>query len=1091
MSRLVSRAESWERAYDAFQNVNFAAFDYNTVKQSILDYVKLYFPETFNDFIESSEFIAIVEVFAYIAELIAYRLDINAHENFISTAQRRDSILRLARLVSYTAARPLPARGLVKITSVSTTESVLDANGNDLANRTIRWNDVSNTNWKDQFILVMNRVLDQEFGSVGPTDRFQIQDVLFELYAWNLTPITSGVFPYTALINGQTQPMELVPVSYEPKLGIVERRPQNNANFTLLYGQDGLGDSSDTTGFFCFTKQGSLQRFRTTFDGITPNQVYDVAVPNVNETDVWVNAVDPVTGATRDEPSLLPYRRETLEGKSGEWVPVDLAHAQNVIFNTNPRRNKYEIETRDQSRVRLIFGDGEFADVPQGTFDIWVRTSLDEDIVVPQASVVNTSSSFTYVDTFGRTQTFTFTYSLTSSLQNASSAEDIERVRVTAPAVYYSQDRMVNGEDYNVFMLQDPSILKLRSINRTFAGDSKYIPWHDASGTYENVKLFGDDGLLYFEDRGETVSTPVVDTDTLISTYIEPLLSSTDIYLQVATIGVSIQDYQRVFSTAERERIALALTPPPTPVQVRMYYKYRPITPGDPTAYQWFAVKSSDNPSVVLASEGWGVGAFLTTPLITINQSTIFETRYNVTRLARRLVFQSETTQFWNTNNASAVIDYDTLRSNDDNVIILQGNVNCNRNGVLKSNWTFNVLGQETVQVGVSAGLPDIHRLSVITQDVNNDGIPDNLQVDDIVNQNSVANIISPKYTTTVVFASDAQAGDKVAVELPVFVYVDPTGAEPSTPDVRFVYNDGTSDIDLPQSYTWEPTATIGAYVTNRVSFLFDVHTVTGITPGAPIPLTVYIKDHVYFTRVNNTSQWLPAPDDPASISSYGVDRANKAGLWKRHEGRSGLNFAWFHRSPRYYLIDPSPSNIIDTFVITKGYYTAVKRWLEDPLAPVPVAPTPLDLRTSYNYLLDNKMISDTVILHSGRMKLLFGPRAEAPLQATFKVIRSAERILTDNQIKTTIVATIRNFFNITQWEFGETFYFTELAAAIHAALPTEISSVVLVPTLPQNQFGDLFQALAREDEVFYPDISVGDIEIVSGYTPTNLRLNP
>ena len=110
MSRLVARAESFERVYDAFSSINFAAFDYDTVKQSLLDYVKLHFPETFNDFIESSEFIAIIETFAYIAELMAYRIDINAHENFISTAQRKDSILRLAKFISYTPARPLPAR---------------------------------------------------------------------------------------------------------------------------------------------------------------------------------------------------------------------------------------------------------------------------------------------------------------------------------------------------------------------------------------------------------------------------------------------------------------------------------------------------------------------------------------------------------------------------------------------------------------------------------------------------------------------------------------------------------------------------------------------------------------------------------------------------------------------------------------------------------------------------------------------------------------------------------------------------------------------------------------------------------------------
>ena len=89
MSRIISRAEAFERAYEAFQQINFNAFDFNTVKQSLLDYMKLYFPEDFNNFIESDELIAIIELFAYIAEQFAYRLDINAHENFITQPQKK------------------------------------------------------------------------------------------------------------------------------------------------------------------------------------------------------------------------------------------------------------------------------------------------------------------------------------------------------------------------------------------------------------------------------------------------------------------------------------------------------------------------------------------------------------------------------------------------------------------------------------------------------------------------------------------------------------------------------------------------------------------------------------------------------------------------------------------------------------------------------------------------------------------------------------------------------------------------------------------------------------------------------------------
>lgn len=1238
MSRLVARAETWERTYEAFQNINFAAFDYDTVKRSLLDYIKLYFPETFNDFIESSEFVAVIETFAYIAELLAYRLDVNAHENFISTAQRRDSILRLAKLVSYSAARPLPARGLVKIQSVTTTESVLDTNGIDLANRTVRWNDVSNPNWKDQFILVMNRAMEQQFGSVGATDRFQLQDVLFELYSWDLVPLNTGVFSYTANVSGQSVPMELVPVAYDTKNGIVERRPANNANYTFLYGTDGLGDASATTGFFCYTKQGSLQRFRSTFDGVTPNQTYDIGANNVNETDIWLNNINPSTGETLDQPSAIQYRRVALDGKTGEWVQVDLAHAQNVIFNTNPKRNKYEVETRDENRARIVFGDGEFADIPSGTFDIWARTSVDQDIVIPQAAIAGTSSSFTYLDSFGRSQTFTFTYSLVNTLQNASAAEDIEHVRTTAPAVYYSQDRMVNGEDYNSFMLQDSSILKLRSINRTFAGDSKYITWHDATGTYENVKVFSDDGAIYFKTRQDVFPTPIITVDILINSYMQPLLSTPELYMNIIGVGVPISSYRRTFNADEKSRITTVVTDGNmAPITVYMYY--------NTVTLDWWPLKSSDNPSTI---PGWDDSQLITTVLMTVVQTDINETAYNVIRTSQQMIVHSDTTAFWNTNDGSTVVNYDTLNSDSDEIILLQANTNYNRNGVLTNNVAFNVLSQETIESGPDAGLPDISRVSVVPLDTNGDGVPDNISVEPYINPQGIADVVMPKVPFNVSGTSlpiPGPVNPGMLLTLPIYYVVDPSqiGTTPDgitvfeTNDVRvyggpsatstnyilksdYDWATSTSSAALSNAYdtirtpctafsnqyiesylvvgTFAPGDTVlfvtdgiipagivpekrykvgnlgtvpvgspyqhfelrdadtnaliniggglndlgtgqlyivkassadalnvssaasGAYVTNQVVLLRNGAN-TSYTDTIP-PVTnvlVKVKEYVYFSRETKRDAWVMSPSTPETMTAFVNDvngflvpdasspsgyrpmtiaeadaRSNtayeEARTWTRYEGRSGLNFAWFHNSPRYHLVDPSPTNITDSFIIPKGYYNSVKRWLEDPLSTRPTPPTPLDLRTSYGYMLDNKMISDVVVLNPGKFKLLFGANAPAPLRLTFKVVRSADRTLTDNQIKTKIVTTVRNFFNITFWEFGETFYFTELAAAIHASLPTEISSIIPVPTYQQNQFGDLFEVQAREDEIFYPDISVSNIEIVTGYTPTNMRMN-
>jgi hypothetical protein len=937
MSRIVSRAESFERAYEVFQQVNFSAFDFVTVKESMIEYVKAYFPEDFNDYIESSEFIAVLELFAYMAELISYRLDINAHENFITQAQRKESVLRLAKLISYKASRNIPARGFVKIGSIRTTENVFDTNGTNLANRQIRWNDPNNVNWKTQFLLIMNRLLEQPFGSVSPEDRIQVEDVVFELYQLENTPTALGVQGYSTNVSGTNVQMELVPVVLDELLGPVERHPERNRPFSLVFANDGLGDGSSTTGFLMFTKQGTMNIQRAAFDGITPNQTFDLANTGINNTDVYLNNVDPDTGE--------------LVNAEGRWAEVDTVATENIVFNTLNQRNKYEIETLDRDGVRLIFGDGEFANIPSGTFDIWHRVSLEDPLVIPQNSVVNRPVSFNYLDVAGNVQTVTFTFSLINSLQNAAASESIDHIRRTAPSTYFAQDRMVSGEDYNTFPLQDPSIAKLRALNRTFAGDSKYIPWYDPSETYENVKIFGNDLLLYYDtDTVFQTVTQSVTTTQILDTYIEPILSTSDFALSIAGI-VPLESVRTEFTPTERSDILavlgdVAAFPPET---ASLYY--------DANTDTWTAILSTGTPPPVFQYQ---------------IDARFQDNIWTITRDTRRIIAESPSTRFWNTNGGDNVVSLETLTTLQDEIVILNANVNPQFDGspspagILQGNVTFRVLQQ----ANDASGLPDITKLVVIPEDRNGDGVPDF--------------------------------------------------------DIDFD-NDGNPDMS----------------VNNIIA--------------------------------RNRSEAL----DPTQAPTGGV------------AGSTPFNFAWFHYTPRLNLVDPAASNIIDMFILTQGYISAVADWVAGDTAIEPVAPTPLDLRRSYGDILTKKMISDTVVLRPGLIRLLFGDKAAPELQAQLKVIKSPNSTLTDNRIKTEIVDVVNEFFAIDLWEFGETFYFTELAAAIHQRLPADISSVVVVPTLTDNQFGDLFQVAVREDEVVQPDVTVDDIVIVAAYTDENLRLDP
>ena len=93
-------AENWKKVYQTFREADFTSYDFESLRKTMIDYIKANYAEDFNDFTESSEFIALVDLIAFLGQSLAFRTDLNLRENFIDTAERRDSILKLARLIN-------------------------------------------------------------------------------------------------------------------------------------------------------------------------------------------------------------------------------------------------------------------------------------------------------------------------------------------------------------------------------------------------------------------------------------------------------------------------------------------------------------------------------------------------------------------------------------------------------------------------------------------------------------------------------------------------------------------------------------------------------------------------------------------------------------------------------------------------------------------------------------------------------------------------------------------------------------------------------------------------------------------------------
>jgi len=246
--------------------------------------------------------------------------------------------------------------------------------------------------------------------------------------------------------------------------------------------------------------------------------------------------------------------------------------------------------------------------------------------------------------------------------------------------------------------------------------------------------------------------------------------------------------------------------------------------------------------------------------------------------------------------------------------------------------------------------------------------------------------------------------------------------------------------------------------------------------------IRIKVRRYVYLSRPSINDAWTLTTDSTATRLIFFQEQtsATSERLYNRYEGRFPMNFSWFHSTPSLSLIDPAPSNIIDIFVITDGYYRDYNAYVNGVISYAPEKPTSYTLSRTFKTLLKSKMISDTVVMHSGNLRILFGSKAAAADKAKIKIILSAQNTASENDIKNQVKNVVVSFFDPSNWNFGETFYFSELSAAIHAELNASIQSVVLVPENTGTQFGDMYQITATENEIFIPQISASNIEIVT-----------
>ncbi len=94
------------------KSVDYLNKDYNQLKQQLIDFAKIYYPDTVNDFSEGSPGMMFIEMAAYVGDVLSFYTETQVQETMIEYAQERENLFALAYNLGY---KP-------KVTNVSSTK---------------------------------------------------------------------------------------------------------------------------------------------------------------------------------------------------------------------------------------------------------------------------------------------------------------------------------------------------------------------------------------------------------------------------------------------------------------------------------------------------------------------------------------------------------------------------------------------------------------------------------------------------------------------------------------------------------------------------------------------------------------------------------------------------------------------------------------------------------------------------------------------------------------------------------------------------------------------------------------------------------
>jgi hypothetical protein len=91
------------------KDVSYLGKDFSQIRKNLIEFTKQYFPTTYTDFSEASSGMILLELSAYVGDVLSYYADNNLKESLLEQASERGNIYDIANMLGYRPKNSIPA----------------------------------------------------------------------------------------------------------------------------------------------------------------------------------------------------------------------------------------------------------------------------------------------------------------------------------------------------------------------------------------------------------------------------------------------------------------------------------------------------------------------------------------------------------------------------------------------------------------------------------------------------------------------------------------------------------------------------------------------------------------------------------------------------------------------------------------------------------------------------------------------------------------------------------------------------------------------------------------------------------------------